>query len=578
MRYIYIFFLIIVLSVSTNAQQSNLCKELDTIKATYRTGGEKIDSIDIFLSEKFITTPGSFLTNPFGKFGNKYISFFEYLYKQHRESNTIDYKYSAIPYLGAYYAFGSKGTQYLVINYNQSFSRKIHLAIQYKRNVATGAFRKSAFSNDLFNIGLLYKGKRLSNDFSFSSFKQQRDLNGGVTSFNEIESYGIDYAGVNKNNSSDSISNFIFKTETEYGILKKDSINRISFVLKNKLEIDKRVFIEKDSLIKWYPNSIFIDSFSTRDLSQLSRLDVQSGIRYKKNKTNIELLIDKGYWKYKTLSHQYKNELDIIANLYFVKNNWNLKFENQYNLLGANNQFKYSINFVKHGRKVDFICNLNKNGLLPSPMQRTYLTNTLSYNLTDLKLQNTQSATFSIKTKKKQSISLLAYYSNYNNHYYFIKNSWRNDTLNSINHLTLKASGDFSFGLLHIQPNISVNIIDKVQLLPKYDLRSRIFVSKKFKRPATVLNFGIDVNYNSTYQLMTFDDRISIFKMNFNNGYYKDYIMLDAFTSVQIDEFRMYFKIENVDSFWSNRINSIAMGYPVAPSLMRLGLTWDFFN
>ncbi len=578
MRYIITLTLVLILSVSINAQESFLHKKLDTIKASYRTGGEKLDSLDLIFSEKFITTPGSFYANPFGKFGNNYISFFESISKQNRDLKAIEYKYSAIPHLGAYYAFGSKGTQYFVFNYNQSFSKKTHLATQYKRHVASGAFRNNAFSNDEFSIGLLYKGKRLINDLSLSSFKQQRNLSGGIFSFDEIELYGIDYAKVKKNNSSDSISRFLIKTETEYGILKKDSLHKIAFILKNKLVIDKRVFREKDSLLKWYPNSIYIDSFNTRDLSQLSRLDVQSGIRYKNQNTRIELLIDKGYWKYKTLSHQYKNELDFIANLYFENNKWNVQLENQYNIVGANNQFKYSINLAKLGRKVDFLCNINKIGLLPTPMQRAYFTNTLNYNLTDLKLQNTQSAIITLKTKQKQSIILSAYYSNYKNHYFFIKNSWRNDTLNSINHFTLKASGDFSFGLLHIQPNISINLLDKVQLLPKYDLRSRFFISKIFKRPATVLNFGIDVNYNSTYQLMTFDDRIAIFKMNFNNGYFKDYLMLDGFTSLQIDELRMYFKIENLDSFWTNRINSIAMGYPIAPFIMRLGLTWDFFN
>ena len=92
MRYIITLTLVLILSVSINAQESFLHKKLDTIKASYRTGGEKLDSLDLIFSEKFITTPGSFYANPFGKFGNNYISFFESIFKQNRDLKTIEYK------------------------------------------------------------------------------------------------------------------------------------------------------------------------------------------------------------------------------------------------------------------------------------------------------------------------------------------------------------------------------------------------------------------------------------------------------------------------------------------------------
>jgi hypothetical protein len=578
MRHLITFILVIVISLSVQAQESFLHQKLDTLKASNRSGGESLDSIDLVFSEKFSSTPGSFTTNPFGKYNNDYKGFFQSLNSQHRDLQRIGFKYSAIPHLGSYYAFGSKGTQYLVVDYSQSINSKIHLAFNYNRNVASGAYRYNAFTNDFFSFGILYKGYRWNHEIIAATLKQQRNLNGGISSFEEVENYGLEFAKVRKQQTSDSISSYSFKTFSEWGIFKKDSLKGFAFELKNKLVIDKRVFKEKDSLTVWYPNSILFDSLTTRDLTQFSRLDNQFGLRYKNNKLFSELLIDKGLWKYKTHSSQFRNEIDLLANLYYVSDKFVIKSENQQNVVGANQQSKFRALVAFIGDKMNFMVDLNRSNLLPNPMQRIYITNTLNYITNDLKLQQTQSLQVEIKIKRKQSIVFSSFLANYKNKYYFIKDKWRNDTLNSISQLTFQIKGDFCFGLFHVQPNLQLNLVDKVQLLPKYDLRTRFFIAKQFKRPGTSFNLGVDVNYKSTYQLMTFDDRISLYQMNFKNGYYLDYVNLDAFVSMQLDEFRLYFKMENLDSFWTNPKNNIAVNYPIVPTIMRIGLTWDFFN
>ena len=578
MRYLVLLILLIEFSLSLKAQESFIHNTLDTLKASYRIGGKTLDSIDLVYSEKFISTPGSFTSHPFGKFGNDYMSFWSSLSRQHRLLPALGFKYASLPHLGTYYAFGSKGTQYLDVEFNQSFSKKVHFSFQYKRNVATGAYRNNAFSNDFFSIGGLYKGNQFGHVLSISTFKQQRNLNGGISSFTEVEEYGLEYAKVHKLNSSDSISMFVIDTDSEWNMIKKDSLRTFSIILKNKLAIDKRIFKEKDSLSILYPNAILFDSLNTRELTQLSRLDNMAGLRFKNQKILFEILIDKGYWKYKTLSTQFKDELDILANLFVNSKTWNLQAENQFNLLGANQQSKHSILYINNGEKIIFECNLNQSNLLPTPIQRAYITNTLNYALNDLELQHSQTVRISLKTNTKQSIKVSAFYGNFKNHYYFINDTWTNDTLKSISQFTFQAKGDFKLGVFHLQSNLTVNLVDKIQLFPKYDLRTRFFISKDFKRKGTTFNIGVDVNYLSKYQLMTFDDRISMYQMNFKNGKYTDYLMLDAFVSMQIDEFRMYLKMENIDSYWISPRNSIAQNYPIVPLIMRLGLTWDFFN
>ncbi len=568
----------ILLSIHLRAQESYFYKTIDTVKSVSRMGGVKLDSIDLIFSEKFISTPGAYFSHPFGKFGNDYFSFFSNLTKQHREFKPLNFKLSAIPHLGTYYAFGSKGTQYLLIDFNQSFSSKLHFSLSYHRNVSSGAYRYNAFANDVFSTGFLYKGYKWAHLMTLSTNKQYRSLNGGVSSFDEIKNYGLEFAKVRKQNSSDSISQIEIKTETEYGLIVRDSIRRLSLVLNNNLTIDKRVFREKDSLSTLYPNESIKDSLLTRDLSQFSRLDNQIGIRYKIGKFNMSLLLDNGYWKYKTINQNIVNELDVNSKFDFKGRKWHFLYVNQYNLKGAKQQNINKLMILGQNRLFDFSCELLQINLLPTPMQRFYYSNTLNYLTHDLKLQETQSIKFDFKTKQKQTIQISAYAANFKNHYYFIQNKWRNDTLNSISQISLQFKGDLNIGVFHLQPNLAINFLNKVQLIPKYDLRARLFIKKEMKRPGTVFNFGVDMNYKSTYRLLTFDDRISLYKMDFTNSYFLNYTNFDAFISMQLDEFRMYFKAENIDSYWNSPVNMISKNYPVVPLILRLGITWDFFN
>ncbi len=560
------------------AQESYLHRVIDTIKISTRMGGDKLDSIDLIYTEKYITTPSSFHSHPFGKFGNDYFSFFANQFKQNRILQNPVFRYTALPHLGAHYGFGSKGTQYLVVNYDQSFSIKTHFTLSYTRNVATGAFRFNAFANDLFSIGVIHNGDHWSHSVSATTFKQHRNLSGGVSSFDEIIKYGLDFAKVRKQNTSDSLTQLNINTETQYKIQKKDSLNYLSFVFNNNLNIDKRVFREQDSLTIWYPGQILFDTTKTRDLTQLSRLDNQFGILYKKHGFTSTFLIDKGYWIYKTFSQQIRNELDFIAKFNFKKESWLFESKNQLNIVGANNQSSFFVFLNKKGEKCDFSLNINQTNLLPTPMQRVYITNTLSYVLDELKLQHIQTAKLEFKLKTKQAFHFSLFGGNFKNQYYFLKNRWRNDTLRNVSQLSVQIKGDLNYKMVHLQPNLTINFIDKVQLIPKYDLRARLFLSKELKRKGTLINIGTDFNYKSTYQLMTFDDRISLYKMDYQNSYFLDYMNIDAYISMQMDEFRMYFKMENIDNYWNLPNASFVKNYPTSPVIMRLGLTWDFFN
>jgi hypothetical protein len=55
-------------------------------------------------------------------------------------------------------------------------------------------------------------------------------------------------------------------------------------------------------------------------------------------------------------------------------------------------------------------------------------------------------------------------------------------------------------------------------------------------------------------------------------------LQFDALFAVNIDEFRFYFKAENLNDFTTQQKVFVVKNYPISPSIFRIGFTWDFVN
>jgi len=55
-------------------------------------------------------------------------------------------------------------------------------------------------------------------------------------------------------------------------------------------------------------------------------------------------------------------------------------------------------------------------------------------------------------------------------------------------------------------------------------------------------------------------------------------LRLNAFMALSIDEFRFFLKAENLSSLINDPKTRIDTDYPIMPFLIRVGITWDFFN
>jgi hypothetical protein len=577
-RAFYLLYFIFFCVTFSFTQEGLISIKVDTLKADYRTAGKSLDSIDIRFSEKHTTLPGGFLYHPFGKFGIEYTSVFKSLVNQHRPIDYNSIKYTSLPHVGMAYSFGSVGLQYLNTEYQQSFNRNTHLNVMYQRSVNTGSFRYSGTATNSLTAKLYHSGKLLKHFIELESVNAYRSLNGGTTSDSIIANYGLEYASVLKQNTSDTSKRVNFSMQQMLRLIGDDTTH-VGLYTKNSLRIDKRVYREIDSLTKFYSNVDHADT--TRDLSQLSLLNNGIGLYAKSRRIKLSLLLNRSYWSYKTQATQYQTEYDLQAKAVFNIKGFKMDYSHYQNFVGAKNQGSQTFKIVQFTPLFSQELNLSNSYLLPNPMQRIYYSNTIDWQVSSsMSLQKNKGVNYKVSYDKIIPTTLsLGYISNKNN-YFLIDEKWRNDTLQSVGMFFVDASLKLNFGNFNLQPRFIYNHMQGVlSIVPKYDVRGRLYWNKKVVNKKNIaFLIGADLIYKSSYALMTYDTRVSLYTIGNSALSSREGTTIDAFVSLAIDEIRFYFKYENIDYLFGNKTNLIAVNYPVTPTILRLGLTWDFFN
>jgi len=91
------------------------------------------------------------------------------------------------------------------------------------------------------------------------------------------------------------------------------------------------------------------------------------------------------------------------------------------------------------------------------------------------------------------------------------------------------------------------------------------------------LKIGVDVYYNSKYAAYAYNPVVNQFYIQ-NQEMLGDYFYLDPFVSFRIKTFRMFFRLENAGSSFEIGSYFYALHYPMPDRVLRMGISWDFWN
>jgi hypothetical protein len=569
-------FLLLIIFPFSLIGQYNLFSEKDSIKFSHRTGGI-IDSLDMSYSSPISTFPGGSLNTTNSIISTKFIFEKTGLQNFRNPPTTKQMIFSGIPHLGFSYSFGSKGTQFLHFDYQHTLSKKTLLNLNYQRNSSNGFLRNSKYSDNTFIVQIRKNNKFYSYYLESYYSLKNTSLNGGVSSYENIKSQGLEFLPINNSNAKNNIKIASVKLNNYFN-LKNDSINAIGLVTKHEYEVLNREFTDNKSLQNWN-----IDSVQTRDQYRFASIRNSSGLYLKSKNSYFDFLIQQRYWDYQNLGiHHDTTEINLISSIKLSKKKLDFKNDAIVNLIGAGGEWSNKSVISTYFHKINFYGSLLLEQKWPEAFQRFYFSNNYDYKLGEFKLQNRINSSIIAKYKLSEFNSLQIGYSNsiLHNNYFFIDSIWRNDTLNIISINSFSINGHVKFGSFNIQPNLTLNLpSSNFSYIPKTTINTRLFLKKKmFKAKKMEGIYGVDFAWISSYNLMSYNSLIDVFTVNDSKNVFHSMTNLSAFLGFSLGEFRFYARMENIGYFWNDKSNQILVGYPIQKNFIRLGLTWDFFN
>ncbi len=564
-------FLLFLFGISSSfAQESALLHNSDTLTYAYRSGSSKIDSLDLIFANQSVILPGGAWFNPFGQLGNDYVQSILTTHQIFPEIKRLNPTFTALPHLGFMYTFGSFGTQILHAEYQQAFKKNRSLQIDYARTSSNGAWRNSAFKNS--QLRLLYRQdfKRHLQETYFYQQRFERGLNGGYEKDSLLPIAGLEFIPVNRN-SAQSVLKQIQAGSSHYLALNSDSLVKHGILYHIEYRNQNRVYTD-----------VLNDTLNYRDQFQWAKISNRGGYFLRSQRFRIEGTLNHAYWRFQNAgANRDTTEIFVQGSLYLkVSKQLILKSMQQYYLVGASNQLISRNQLIFKNNKMQASFQLRYEQTLPEAFKRQYDGTVYAWKLNDLSLQQMLGADAQVDLKTKIPFRLKANWMNWNKRYVFESGTWTaNSVYSDANILQISARTDLAWKGFQLQPE--ANMIQAVGFshVPQWDLRARAFWHKRmFAAKKFHFILGADARYRSNYVVMNYITELDLYDVNAMQGINQTLLRVDFFTGFEIDEFRLYLKVENLDYLWNDRQQLEQKNFPIAPQLIRIGVLWDFFN
>jgi len=573
-----------VFSFTMLGQKEFFFQEMDSIKIGYRSGGTALDSIDASFIGQITLRPGS----GFGQ-----------LYERNLAQNTflspgglayisserkITPKFSGLPYLGFQYAFGSYLTQDVNLEYHQFLNPNTHLHFQYNRRTSNGFLRSGDYKLNDLDLRFYHSKKRFSTNFEGYYAAHDIAQNGGIVTDSLLEDFAIEFTPVQRDQSRSKVRKLDLKWDN-YLRMVGDSVIGSGFKTKHQYNIVGREYVEQLLDLDLSPtDTFFVDTTgTTRDQYQTAKFSNGAGVYFNSPHFKVDATLNYQYWRNQNLGiNRDTNEVYLHSNLWASLGS-RLKVRNEFyfNLIGATGEIKNyaGLNF-KMLNNLTVKGKLNFENLYPTPYQRFHTANYYQWNIDNLKMQQKLQAVGSIKYGDTTFIEASVVWTSINNGRYFINNEWRQDTLDLVTMGAFQLKGGFKLGQWSFYPTATLRFNSaNFNYQPVFSAMNRItFQTKLFEAQKLGIALGADLGYESGYNFMEYNGVLGLLQIPSASVKTESLLRLNAFMALSIDEFRFFLKAENLSSLINDPKTRIDTDYPIMPFLIRVGITWDFFN
>ncbi|NBN97860.1 MAG: hypothetical protein EBV19_01255, partial [Flavobacteriia bacterium] len=198
-------------------------------------------------------------------------------------------KFTALPYLGFAFAFGTQASQHIDFSYYQSFKKGWHAQLGYKAHASNGYLRNNSWRNRVV-LGMLTKtSQRFRTQINFQFSSDYRQFSGGIINDSLPALFALNLIPVRKDSCDSLVSVKRLEWKNEVNFL-KDSSRFFGFLHRSSLQNNERSYQEYDTLSGLYP-TIYFDSLSTQDRHEVTRMDNGIGLGFRNRKAQIQTML-----------------------------------------------------------------------------------------------------------------------------------------------------------------------------------------------------------------------------------------------------------------------------------------------
>ena len=491
--------------------------------------------------------------------------------------------FSALPYVGFAYGFGTQGSKHLNFQYVQSFQKHWLINAEAKVNGANGFIRNNRWTNRNLHFLVQKSGTRYAMQLDVNSLYDLRQFCGGLQVDSLAGLFPLTLLPVRKDSCSSIFRNNAIRFHQDFNFLNRDSLRFFGLLMNTSMSTKNRVFAENDTLSGLYP-VIYADSLYTYDRSEWVTSSNELGLRYGQKSLSVSSGITADYWRFRMKTWQMDTlEVGVFAKASFHRGSWDANLEYRKNILGGFGASLLQFNasgplFSGHNW---FVSGLISNEA-SSVFQRFYVGNTLHFSNANPSLQRL----FLLNAGAKGSRNSLGYALKLHalktaGVYQFEGQEWTpQGAASSVQCINVHAEASWRLKGFTVMP-VAEALIQSAssQFLPKWTLGGRIAYTGVLSKTKKLSFFtSVSGHYFAGYKTIGFTPLMATLNFQSLGNEAFNYSRLSATLGFQVKTFRLFVSGSNFGSFWMNRTQNLYTHYTIPTWQLKLGVTWDFWN
>ncbi|WP_175443687.1 putative porin [Flagellimonas zhangzhouensis] len=151
---------------------------------------------------------------------------------------------------------------------------------------------------------------------------------------------------------------------------------------------------------------------------------------------------------------------------------------------------------------------------------------------------------------------------------------------NTINYIKVKYQKELKWRKWALMNTIMYQEVDQdsqVLNLPQLVTRNTLYFSSDVFDKAMFIQTGVTFKYFTSYNMNAYHPLLGEFYIQ-NNEEFGAYPLMDVFINAKVRQTRIYFKLEHLNSIFSEPNYYSAPNYPYRDFVIRFGLVWNFFS